>query len=192
MNIQGWTVGAAFVVLLGLVISRVVMLRRRGINAFLFGVTHRSDAVLVPCVLLVVYCVVAPGFSWPIWAPLVAPFWVADVPGWVGVVFCLAADAGLAWALVSFGDSFRVGIDDRDPAALVTTGAFAVSRNPIYVSFALFLTGLFLVQHNLVTAVVLVAFAFIVHRQVLREEAFLRGHYGEAFDAYCRAVRRYV
>jgi protein-S-isoprenylcysteine O-methyltransferase Ste14 len=30
------------------------------------------------------------------------------------------------------------------------------------------------------------------HRQVLREEEFMRRQYGEEYSAYCRRVRRYV
>jgi len=192
MAVQGWIVAGAFVALIGVVLIRVRMLRRRGIHAFLFGATHKSDAILVPCILIIVYALVAPGFGWPMWQPLVAPYWQTPIPGWVGVACCVAAVAGLVWSLMSFGDSFRVGIDDQAPAGLVTTGAFAVSRNPIYVCFALFLTGLFLVQHNIVTTLVLVAFALVAHRQVLREERFLAGHYGEQFAAYRARVRRYV
>ena len=192
MAVQGWIVAGCFVALIGLVLTRVAMLRRRGIEAFLFGATHKSDAVLVPCVLAVLYCVTAPGFGWPMWRPLVAPFWTTPVPGWVGVGCCALALAGLAWALISFGDSFRVGIDDQKPADLVTTGAFSHSRNPIYVSMALFLIGLFLVQHNVVTVLVPIAFTGIVQRQVLREERFLAEHYGDAFERYRKTVRRYV
>jgi len=192
MAVQGWIVAAAFVSLIALVLTRVALLRRRGIEAFLFGATHKSDAVLVPCILAVIYCVIAPGLGWPIWRPLVARFWSSPIPGWVGVVCCLAAVAGLAWTLKSFGDSFRVGIDDQHPAALVTTGAFAHSRNPIYVCFVLFILGLFLTQHNLITALLLVLFPAVVHRQVLREERFLAVHYGEEFADYRRTVRRYL
>ncbi|MDR0782378.1 MAG: isoprenylcysteine carboxylmethyltransferase family protein [Propionibacteriaceae bacterium] len=192
MAIQGWIVAAAFLGLIALVLSRVVMMRRRGIAAFLFGATHKSDAVIIPCVLAVIYCLIAPAFGWPIWAPLVAGFWQATWPGWIGIAFCFAALAGLAWTLVSFGDSFRVGIDDAKPGDLVTTGAFAYSRNPIYVCMALFLIGLFLTVPNLITALVVVAFGAIVHRQVLREERFLTQHHGEAFEAYRQTVRRYL
>jgi protein-S-isoprenylcysteine O-methyltransferase Ste14 len=38
---------------------------------------------------------------------------------------------------MSFGTSFRVGIDVEHPDKLVTTGIFAVSRNPIYVGLPL-------------------------------------------------------
>lgn len=58
--------------------------------------------------------------------------------------------------------------------------------------FALILTGQFLIFPNWVPLIYLVAGVWLFHRQVLREEAFLRGHYGEAYTAYCQRVRRYV
>jgi hypothetical protein len=39
----------------------------------------------------------------------------------------------LAASLVSFGKSFRVGIDIDYPDKLVTSGVFAITRNPICV-----------------------------------------------------------
>jgi hypothetical protein len=47
----------------------------------------------------------------------------------------MAALIGFAVTLKSFGDSFRVGIDEKKPDKLVTSGMFAISRNPIYVCF---------------------------------------------------------
>jgi protein-S-isoprenylcysteine O-methyltransferase Ste14 len=93
---------------------------------------------------------------------------------------------------VSFGDSFRVGIDVERPDRLVTTGIFAVSRNPIYVGFGLVLIGEFLVFPNWIPLVYLVAGMWLFHRQVLREEQFMRDHYGQEYAAYCDRVRRYV
>ena len=189
---MGWATSAAFVCLIACVIGRVAMLRRRGVRAFVFGETDKSDFILPPCVLAVAYCVVAPGFGWPMWWPLVAPWWPSAVPGWFGVALCWLAVIGMVWTLKSFGESFRVGIDEREPGGLITTGAFAVSRNPIYVCFLAFLAGLFLVEHNVITAVALAALAVVIHVQVSREESFLSTHYGEAFAAYCQNVRRYV
>jgi protein-S-isoprenylcysteine O-methyltransferase Ste14 len=95
-------------------------------------------------------------------------------------------------SLISFGRSFRVGIDVDRPDKLVTTGVFAFSRNPIYVAFFLVLVGQFLVFPNWVPLVYLFAGTWLFHRQVLREEAFMRRQYGDEYAAYCRRVRRYV
>ena len=35
------------------------------------------------------------------------------------------------------------------------------------------------------------AATWLFHRQVLREEEYLKRHYGRAYEQYCRLVRRY-
>jgi protein-S-isoprenylcysteine O-methyltransferase Ste14 len=183
---------ACFVGVIALVVGRVRWLRRRGIRAFLFGASQRSDLIIFPIVLLGVYAVTTPATGWPMWSPLVARWWSSLIPGWGGVVLALGAVAGLAWTLVTFGDSFRVGIDENQPGGLVTTGPFARSRNPIYVCFAAFLIGLFLTQANVIAAVILLVFLGFVNRQIRREERFLREHYGAEFVDYCQRVRRWI
>lgn len=67
-----------------------------------------------------------------------------------------------------------------------------MSRNPIYVAFALLLIGELLILPHWVMLLVAIAGFALFHRQVLREEAFLRAHYGAAYVAYCKRVRRYL
>jgi protein-S-isoprenylcysteine O-methyltransferase Ste14 len=95
-------------------------------------------------------------------------------------------------SLVSFGKSFRVGIDTDKPGELITAGVFGWSRNPIYVAFAFVLLGEFLIFPNLIPLVYLVVAACLMHRQVLREEQYLKAHYGQAYADYARRVRRYL
>jgi protein-S-isoprenylcysteine O-methyltransferase Ste14 len=85
--------------------------------------------------------------------------------------------------------SFRVGIDR--PHRLIIDGPFAYSRNPIYVAFAIILIGEFLIFSNWVTLIYLGAATWLLHRQVVREEDYLNGHYGQAYEEYRRRVRRY-
>ena len=104
-----------------------------------------------------------------------------DLPfaSWAGVALCTAGLALFLAALVSFGNSFRVGIDADRPDRLVTSGIFGVTRNPIYVAFALMLVGQFLIfPHWLLLVYATVGF-WLFHRQVRREEDFLQSHYGE-------------
>lgn len=98
----------------------------------------------------------------------------------------------LAYSLVSFGKSFRIGIDFENPDLLVTSGVFGISRNPIYVAFWGVLLGQFLVHPNWIFLVYLAAATWLFHRQVLREEQYLLEHYGDEFSAYCSQVRRYL
>jgi len=81
---------------------------------------------------------------------------------------------------------------EEKPDKLITHRMFAISRNPIYVCFLLFFTGLFLVHLNIVIAVTIVLFAIAIHRQVIKEEKFLASYYGEEYEQYRRKVRRYL
>lgn len=183
---------AALALFVALVAGRAALLRRRGIKAFVFGATDKTDFLLVPFVLAVIYAVCADAFGWPLWKPLARPFWETPLPGWAGLALCAAAVAGIAASLASFGDSFRVGIDEQKPDKLVTSGMFAVSRNPVYVSFDLFFIGQFLIHRNIALAVFGAGFMLMIHRQILREEKFLQSHYGAEFEEYRRKVRRYL
>jgi len=171
---------------------RAAMLRKRGIRVIVFGQTDKSDFLLVPMVLAIVYTALANTFGLPMWDVLIRPFWSSTAPGWAGLLLCVISVTGFAMTLASFGSSFRVGIDENAPDKLVTNGMFAVSRNPIYVCFLMFFAGLFLIHRNIVIAVAVVLFALAIHRQVLKEERFLISHYGKEYAEYRKKVRRYL
>ncbi len=181
-----------FVMFILTVLVRAALLRRKGIRAIVFGATDKTDFLLVPFVLAIIYAVLANSLQLPLWEPFIRPFWRTIIPGWLGLALSAAAVMGLIFTLISFGDSFRVGIDEQKPNRLVTTGMFRFSRNPIYICFDSFFIGLFLVHRNAVILVAVIAFALLIHRQILREETFLRSYYGAEYEDYCRKVRRYL
>ena len=191
MSLQYHLSACALGLLAATVLARASMLRRRGVRAIVFGKTEKSDFLLIPLALAIAYTVLSRALGLPMWKPLARPFWTSSIPGWFGLALCFLALVGFALSLASFGSSFRVGIDEQAAGKLVTTGMFGVSRNPLYACFLLFFLGLLLVHRNIVIVVVSVLFALLIHRQVLREERFLRAHYGAAYEAYCQQVRRY-
>jgi protein-S-isoprenylcysteine O-methyltransferase Ste14 len=168
------------------------MLHKRGIQAIVFGGKDKSDLALVPIVLALVYFICANAFGFPLWNPLKSPFWATQAPGWIGIALCVIAIAGLGASLASFGDSFRVGIDTDKPDKLVTSGLFAISRNPIYVCFDIFFIGQVLVHRSLAVLIFCVLIACWIHRQILKEEAFLDTRYGKEYSDYKAKVRRYL
>ena len=177
------------VLLIGTVLSRVLLLRRTGTRAMHFGELDKTDFLIPPVALFYFYTVFATAFGWPLANR--QRFFQSTVVAWFGVVLCLVGIVILVLSLVSFGKSFRVGIDVDQPGQLVTTGVFAVSRNPIYVGFFVFLVGQLLVFPNWVPLIYLVAAAGLFHRQVLREEEFMRQRYGQEYQEYCGRVGRY-
>ena len=181
-----------FALFVALVMGRVALLRRNGIKAIVFGATDKSDFLLVPFVLALIYTLCSSAFRLPMWKPLIKPFWETKISGAVGIALCAAAVIGVMVSLISFGNSFRVGIDDRKPDKLVTTGMFAYSRNPIYVCFDTFFIGQFLIHRNIIIAAAAIGFALAIHRQILREERFLSTHYVAEYEGYRKKVRRYL
>jgi protein-S-isoprenylcysteine O-methyltransferase Ste14 len=178
------------VLMLAMVLIRVRLLRRKGIEAFQFGKIDKKDFMIPPFALFYFYTVFANAFNLPLVST--QEFFQSQVISWIGVFFCISGLLLFLWSLVSFGQSFRVGIDPDQPDKLVTTGTFAYSRNPIYVAFALILLGQFLIFSNWILLLYLGAAIWLFHRQVLREEHFLQQHYGEEFLEYCNRVRRYL
>jgi protein-S-isoprenylcysteine O-methyltransferase Ste14 len=186
----GYFAALTFVVLIGMVVMRVRLMKRKGIAAMNFGKIDKTDFLIPPFALFYFYLVFAHAFHFPIVSR--QEFFHSEGIAWIGVLFCLAGAALLLWSLVSFGQSFRVGIDAEHPDSLITTGVFAYSRNPIYVAFGLVLLGQFLVFPNWILLIYLVAAFWLFNRQILREENFLKEHYGQEYADYCRRVRRYL
>ncbi|MBP6786157.1 MAG: isoprenylcysteine carboxylmethyltransferase family protein [Candidatus Promineofilum sp.] len=187
---QGYLAALTLILLIGLVVFRVVGLNRSGIRAMNFGRMDKSDFLIPPFALFYFYTIFAAAFDLPLIST--QRFWRSDAVAWLGVFLCAVGLLCLLWSLISFGRSFRVGIDNERPDKLVTTGVFAHSRNPIYVGFIAVLLGQLLVFPNWIPLIYLVAGAWLINRQVVREEAFLRQQYGAEYEAYCRRVRRYV
>jgi protein-S-isoprenylcysteine O-methyltransferase Ste14 len=187
---QSYFAVLTIVLMLGMVLTRVSMLRRRGIAAMHFGNIDKTDFLIPPFALFYFYLLFAHTFHWP--TVSTQEFFRSEIISWIGVFFCLAGLSLLLWSLISFGQSFRVGIDTEHPDKLITSGVFAFTRNPIYVAFALILLGQFLIFSNWILLIYLGAATWLFHRQVLREEEYLKQHYGREYLEYSNRVRRYL
>src|SRR6201998_888122 len=189
-TVPGYLAVATIVLLIGTVLTRVLVLSRTGTRAMHFGSIDKTDFLIPPVALFYFYTVFAAAFGWPLASS--RRFFQSTTAAWFGVGLCVVGVLILIASLVSFGKSFRIGIDVDQPGRLVTTGIFAVSRNPIYVGFFVFLVGQLLVFPNWVPLIYLVGGTALFHRQVLREEGFMRQHYGQEYAEYCSQVRRGV
>ena len=110
----------------------------------------------------------------------------------VGVALITLGLVILGSAYASFGDSWRVGFDVKTPGTLVTTGTFALSRNPIYVFLDLWFIGIFLINGTLIFLLFALLAVTVLHWQILQEEKFLVALYGQPYQSYCAKTGRYI
>ncbi len=81
----------------------------------------------------------------------------------------------------------------RPVSAVITWGAFHVSRNPLYLGLDLAFLGLSLILNTLWGLIILVPVLVIMHYGViLREERYLHEKFAEPYQQYCATVRRYL
>jgi len=191
---------AALTVFLLVFVGRSVFLRfARNINPFALGVGKRGLRRVVEVGFLVIFALWATevlamslALDWRVFpAPLQRQF-LDSLPSQIaGVALVTAGGAVFILALVSFGASWRVGIDTKAPGGLVTTGMFALSRNPIFVFLDLYAFGTFLINGTLGFLLFALILAAGIHYQILQEESFLRRTYGAAYQDYSRKTSRY-
>jgi protein-S-isoprenylcysteine O-methyltransferase Ste14 len=122
-------------------------------------------------------------------APVVRSRWLALG----GLVLVVAGTTATFAAQLAMGGSWRAGVDPRERTALVTTGPFALVRNPILSAVLVTCLGLALMVPTLVglagLALVVVANELLVR---LVEEPHLRRVHGEEYARYAAAVGRFV
>jgi protein-S-isoprenylcysteine O-methyltransferase Ste14 len=82
-------------------------------------------------------------------------------------------------------------VDLAHPERLVTSGPYAVSRNPMYVGWVLLHLGVGVVGGSAWIIAGLPAAVGYLHRQVIREERALAVEFKEEFGRYRAAVPRY-
>jgi len=164
-------------------------MKKLGIKAFHFGKKDKKDFLIPPFMLLYFYLIIANTFNLPRFGGTLANHSIA---AWIGVALCLLAPVLFIWGVVSFGKSFRVGIDTNTPGTLISEGAFSISRNPLYLAFFMMLAGVFLIFPTWIFFVYFVAGLWLIDRQVCLEENSLRMIYGTEYNDYCEKVRRYL
>jgi protein-S-isoprenylcysteine O-methyltransferase Ste14 len=82
---------------------------------------------------------------------------------------------------------------DRPTTALVATGVYRYSRNPLYIALALVYAGIALAADSLWALAFLVPTLVVVRYGVIaREEAYLERRFGDEYRRFTAAVRRWL
>ena len=125
-------------------------------------------------------------------------FWPMPIFGhavalWPGFALVVLGVGIAAWGRRTM-QAAGTNVNPALPAtAVVASGPFRFSRNPLYLALTLLYLGLTLAFNTWWGIVVLIPLLIIMHRGVvLREERYLDQKFGEIYRQYRSKVRRYL
>jgi len=122
---------------------------------------------------------------------LPAPF--PPLPAWSGGILLAASLALAALCLKALRDAKTTLRPDRPNSALVRTGPYRYSRNPIYVAMLIMLTGIaVMAQSPGMLTLVPVAWLILDRYVVRREENYLNRRFGSAYLTFRNEAPRWV
>lgn len=123
-----------------------------------------------------------PGTALP--APWLRALAVALVAGGVGL---------MGMAVLAFARARTTVVPHRVPSALVDSGIYRLSRNPIYLGDVLVLIGWALWLGALGALVLVPGLVYVLHQRfILPEEARMAARFGEAYRAFAARTRRWL
>ncbi len=125
---------------------------------------------------------------WPVEFPLAAVFG--------GFAMILLFGLAVLIAALSFREFARAKTSvrpDRGASALIRTGPFQYSRNPLYVAVVSLILGFGVWLNSLWIWLMVVPLVLVMNRAViLREEGYLEQKFGRDYVDYKKSVRRWL
>jgi len=198
VEIARWFLALFFVGVAAFYTVRILAMKRRrrtspvfsGVPGTLHFATHMTFRVFRVAILAV--CVAR--LAWPgldrylvtfdaLWHPAV----LLGGCGLLAVSF-----AGVVALHFYMGENWRSGTRADNSTTLVTSGPFAISRNPMMLCVIAAQIGLFLALPTLFTLVCLVVGVWAVTAQIRVEERLLRGRFRESYEAYTQRTPRWL
>lgn len=111
----------------------------------------------------------------------------------LGNTLALLGIAATLYAQLAMGTSWRIGVDPEERTTLVTSGPFALVRNPIFAAMLPTALGLTLLVPSWVAIAGLVGLVVALELQVrVVEEPYLRRAHGSAYTDYAARVGRFL
>lgn len=122
--------------------------------------------------------------------------WSFTVPGWLNtlaLVLALCGAALAAAAVITLTRHKTTVLPHRAASRLVTGGPFRISRNPIYVAFALLHLACGLALGSPGMLLMLVPVLYVMDRHVIAaEESFHAQVFGAEWEQFRASVRRWL
>jgi protein-S-isoprenylcysteine O-methyltransferase Ste14 len=108
-----------------------------------------------------------------------------------GIVLILLGNLLMLLTLHALKQSLRFGLNKSNLGKLVTSGIYAWSRNPLFLSINCLFIGILLIFPTPFFIAVSLLTLISIHFFILKEERFMHKNYGEEYKNYSKKVRRY-
>lgn len=118
--------------------------------------------------------------------------WLTDSARFTGFLVGLIGDGIFLVAVITMKNSWRAGIPETDKTELVQNGIYRWSRNPAFLGFDLMYIGVGLMFCNPATICVSLFAIIMLHCQIIEEEKYLVGVFGQEYVEYKKQVFRYL
>lgn len=121
--------------------------------------------------------------------------WLLPLPWPRGISLIVTVLAGIIalWSLVCFQAAKTPWHPNQKPCALVATGPYRFTRNPMYLSLLLINIGFaYELRGALVWLAPLLFFVIMNYVLIPYEERQMAAEFGEDYGNYCRRVRRWI
>jgi protein-S-isoprenylcysteine O-methyltransferase Ste14 len=115
-----------------------------------------------------------------------------DAVRWLGVVLFAAGGALRIWPVFVLGRRFSGLVAIQPGHELVTTGVYAVIRNPSYLGLLVNALGWALAFRSGVGVLLTALLLPPLVARIRAEERLLRSQFGDAYEAYCARTSRLV
>lgn len=127
------------------------------------------------------------------WLPINWGFFDSKLANAIGVFILFIGFLFVIPALYRFAKSKNTVITVKPANTLQTSGIYAISRNPMYVSLLLLYLGFTCIIGNWWNIILAPILVLVVQEYIIkREERYLDQRFGQAFKNYKLRVRRWI
>ena len=175
-------------------ITKMLVLRKRGISAGLLGKGEKSSNELIIEKSLRSITIFGAAIQfrsvllpWSVWTPPV--FLPVQI---TGLALMLLGNLFFIAAMLTMRNNWRAGFERNQNTNLVTNGIYKFSRNPAFVGFDLLYIGCSAAFPNIVNITAAIICVVLFHVQILGEEKFCALMFGKEYESYTGRVNRYL
>jgi len=158
------------------------------------GTTHFATHMTFRLFRVVILGVCCARLAWPGFDTYILPFSILWHPAvlMIGDALLLASFTTILFVHFYMEKDWRSGTRQGEDTRLITSGPFALSRNPMMLLVMAAQLGLFMALPSMFTLICLAAGQWAVVTQVHVEEQMLEARHGAAYETYASRTPRWL